>query len=142
MKKLLNGESSIDDIVESTIDSLSNLVDSDVIIGNTIKVKEDVYVIPISKLLCAISSCGKGAPNEKKKLALGKFSFRFGVNAGVSVKPIAFLILKDNTFRLLSLDKEESCSDVIYNIPQMADAIKGFIKNCHDKKDCNIEEEK
>lgn len=129
----------IENLMKSTMENLRNMIDVNTVIGDPIETRDGTYIIPISKVSFGFASGGSEFPKTKESLTPeGRFPFGGGSGSGVSVKPVAFLILKDNNVRLLPVDQNNPCDRVIESIPQMMDIIKDFYeKNCKKKKNDN-----
>ena len=60
-----------------------------------------------------------------------------GTSIGVSVKPIAFLIVKDSSVRLQPIDYDTTVDRIVDSVPQFIDLIKGLFnkKDSTEKND-------
>ncbi|MFR5264399.1 GerW family sporulation protein [Clostridium sp.] len=126
----------IENLMKSTLENLRTMIDVNTVIGETIETKDGTYIIPISKVCFGFASGGTDFPKTKETLnSEGKFPFGGGSGSGVSVKPIAFLILKDNNIRLLSVTQSNNPYDkLIDTVPQAMEMLKDFIEKSHKEK--------
>ena len=68
------------------------------------------------------------------------YPFGGGAGSGVSVKPITFLVIKDDMVRMMPIEHDNTYDRIADNIPQVLDMIKNLIKdissNKNKKSDC------
>ena len=57
------------------------------------------------------------------------YPFGGGSGAGVTVKPVAFLIVKDGSVRLQPVDYDNTVDRIVDSVPQLLDLFKGFFKD-------------
>ena len=85
----------LNDLMDTTMDKIRDMVDSNTIIGEPITTPDGVTVIPVSRV-----SFGFGAGGGD----YGKTDtshFGGGAGAGVKVDPVAFLVIKDGLTRVI-----------------------------------------
>lgn len=115
----------IENLMVSTMENIKKMIDVNTIVGDAVEAKDGTLIIPISKVSFGFTSGGA----EYGKEFNSKFPFGGGAGAGVSIKPVAFLVLKnDSTIRLLSTENDTSYDKIIDTIPQIADIIKNLMK--------------
>ncbi|SHH35499.1 GerW family sporulation protein [Clostridium grantii] len=122
-------DNNINSIINITMENLKKIVDVNTIIGDPIETK-DATILPISKVCVGFASGGANLP-EKKNSSLNENPFAGGSGSGVSIKPIAFLVVKENTVRLLTLDKKSNYDKLLEQLPNAIDLLSKII----DKKD-------
>ena len=115
----------LNDLMDTTMDKIRDMVDSNTIIGEPIQTPDGVTVIPVSRV-----SFGFGAGGGD----YGKQAPKFGgaSTAGVKVEPVAFLVVKDGVTRVMpvALPAVGTVDRVIDLVPQVMDRVESFI----DKK--------
>lgn len=101
------------------MDNIHQMVDVNTIIGDPI-VKGDTTIIPISKVSFGFASGGSDLPTQAAE------KFAGGAGAGVTVKPVAFIVIKaDGDVKLLELGGKGSPLDgVMEALPGFIDKIK------------------
>lgn len=146
-------ESKINDIIQVSLEKIRELVDAQTIIGNPISTSNGTTVIPVSKVTVGFASGGLdyNSKNSDAKNQTGGASkpanFGGGGGTGVSVSPIAFLIVSaTGNVDLLTINKQESSdpidkiSALIERSPDIFEKFKTvFLKK---KKDSDAEEQK
>ena len=105
----------INEMLTSSLDSLSSLVDTSKIIGKPIEVGEDKFVIPISKVTLGFGVGGSEFEiNKKDKKNKNELSFEVneeiypyggGELGGMSLNPEAFLIVSKEKSEIIYFDK-------------------------------------
>lgn len=132
-----NNHHPIENLMKSTMEQLKTMIDVDTIIGNPINAQDGTTILPISKLSLGFASGGSEYPQTKETLVNNKYPFGGAVGAGVSIKPIAFLVIKKDSQRLISLNNISPADKIIDGIPQILDMINNF----KSKKDEDSKEE-
>lgn len=121
-------DSKINGIIDSTMDKIRSLVDSQTIVGSPITVNE-VTVIPVSRVSFGVASGGSDFASKNSQGTL----FGGGGGAGASVTPVAFIVVKGNDVKMLKLCEtlspiERAVSAVPETVDRIAEAISS-IKN-------------
>lgn len=127
---MANGEHPINGLMNVTLEKIRQMVDSNTIIGNPIVTADGTTILPVSKVTFGFTSGGSEFVSSKAPKEL----FGGGSGAGVSISPIAFLVLKEGNVRLLQLaDKDGGTIDRALNmLPEVMDKVAGFVGR--DKK--------
>ena len=118
-------------MLESTIAKIRELVDSNSVVGEPI-ITGDVTIVPISKI--SIGLGGGGSDFSTKHSA--NQDFGGGVGAGVKVTPIAFLVIKEGSVRMLPVANpaNTTADRLVEMIPDTLDKIAAFIDSRAEKK--------
>lgn len=126
---MANGEHPINGLMDVTLEKIRQMVDSNTIIGTPINTADGTSIIPVSKVSFGFTSGGSDFASSKTTKDL----FGGGSGAGVSIVPIAFLIIKDGNVRTVQLADQSSTIDRALNmLPEVVDKIAGFVSK--DKK--------
>jgi sporulation protein YtfJ len=114
-------------MLDGTLEKLRQMVDGNSIIGDAIRVGEDVTLIPISKICLGVA--GGGADYVSKHPNNQENPFGGGVGAGVQVTPVAFLVVKGDSVRMLpvSTPATTTVDRLVEMIPETLDKITDFI---------------
>ncbi len=114
----------VSEIMESTLDKVKAMADSNTIIGEKIEV-DGVTIIPISKLSFGVASGASdfGGKNNTPK------SFAGGGGAGASVTPVGFLAIRDGDVKMIPVTQlETAASKAIELLPEAFEKIKAMFK--------------
>lgn len=118
------------------MENLKNMIDADTILGDPIETKDGSYIVPVSKVSFGFASGGSEFTSENAiKNDPPSNPFGGASGAGVTLKPVAFLVVKDGLSRLLPVEADSSVDRIIDTIPQILDMIRSAIGNKKEKKD-------
>jgi|BioPla2DNA2_1021312.scaffolds.fasta_scaffold01247_19 sporulation protein YtfJ len=119
----------IEGLMQSTMENFKDMIDVNTIIGEAIETSDGTVILPISKVSFGFASGGSEFNQKKEFEKTDKLPFGGASGAGVSLKPVAFLVIKGDSVRLLSVDHENTCDRIIDSVPQIIDLLKGTNKN-------------
>ena len=112
-------EHPIEGIMGVTMEKIRQLVDANTIIGEPITV-DGATIIPISRVTFGFASGGSDVGAKTNKQMFG---------AGVSIAPIAFLVISGGNVRTIQLVEHVSPVDSAINaLPDLVDRISALIK--------------
>ncbi len=115
------------DIMSVTMEKLRNMVDVNTIVGTPINTQDGITLIPISKVSFGFASGGSdfGAKNQEAPIMFGG-----GSGAGVSIVPIAFLVVSEGNVKLLPMATAPNTSvdRLVEMVPDVIDKISGYVK--------------
>lgn len=129
----ISNEQPVENLMKNTMESLRDMVDVNTVIGEPVETKDGTCIIPVSKLNFGFVSGGSEFSSPKVKTDDSVYPFGGGSGAGVSVKPVAFLVIKDDSVRLLPVDHDTPYDRVFDNVPQVLDMISGLVKDLFNK---------
>lgn len=91
-------------------------------------------ILPVSKVSFGFGSGGGDLPSSQKEL------FGGGTGGGVTITPLAFLIVKNGDVKLLQVQSYNNTADrVVGMVPDVVDKVSGLISG--NKKEKPAEEE-
>ncbi|MBA5850305.1 GerW family sporulation protein [Clostridium sp. cel8] len=125
----------IENLLKSTMENLKDMIDVNTIVGNAVESKDGSLIVPISKVSFGFASGGSEFNSNVKNESKPNYPFGGGSGAGVTVKPVAFLVTKGDSLRLLSLDQNNTYDKIIDSIPQVMDYVKEMVCDKKCKKD-------
>ena len=112
-------EHPIEGLMDVTLEKIKSMVDSNTIIGNPINMPDGTLILPVSKVSFGFASGGSDFPSKTSKQLFGG-----GGGAGVSISPLAFLVVRGNSVRMLQLaDTSNSVDRAIGMMPEMVDKV-------------------
>ena len=134
----MSSEQQVENLIKSTMENLKNMVDVNTVIGTAVETKDGSYIIPVSKLSFGFASGGSEYSGQPQNLSSTVFPFGGGSGAGVSVKPVAFFVVKEDGVRMLPVDQDTTYDRIVDTVPQILDIIKSVIKDsCKKNKNSN-----
>ena len=125
-------EHPISGLMEITLEKLRQMVDSNTIIGQPVNTPDCAVIIPVSKVSFGFASGGSdfAAPRAPAKDLFGG-----GSGAGVSISPVAFLVVKDGDVRLIQLNEGSGGMDrVLSMLPEVIEKVQGFVSGKKGEK--------
>ncbi len=117
------------------MEKIRSMVDANTIIGTPIQTGE-VTLIPVSRLSFGIASGGSDFVTKNQKPD-GDSSFGGGSGAGAKLEPVAFLIIRGESVKLLPVapPPANTVDRVIETVPEVVDKVTGFIEKQQAKKE-------
>lgn len=87
-------DSNLNEIIDTSLARIKELAKSETVIGDPISVPGGVTIVPVSKVSLGFASGGLDFPDRRGEHTAIKFGG--GGGTGVTVTPIAFLIISDS----------------------------------------------
>lgn len=126
----------ISDLMSTTMQKIREMVDVNTIIGTPIRTDDGVTLIPVSKLSFGFASGGSDFSTKNQKPD-GDNAFGGGSGAGVNIAPVAFLIVKGDSVKLLPVSPPagNAVDRVVELVPEMFDKVTSYMEK--NKKEDN-----
>jgi sporulation protein YtfJ len=121
--------------MKTAMQAIKEMVDVNTVVGDAVETNDGTVIIPISQVACGFAAGG----GEYETIASSKsqgMPFGGGSGAGVSVKPVGFLVVRMNDVRLISVGGNQLAERVVDIIPQVLDKLD----NMKSKKNRPTEE--
>ncbi|MCY6370294.1 GerW family sporulation protein [Clostridium ganghwense] len=134
----------IEGLMKSTLENLKDMIDVNTIVGDPIETVDGTLIIPISSLSLGFASGGSEFEQKAQNNSNTKYPFGGGAGSGITVKPVAFLVIKEDCIRLLPVDQKNTYDRIVDGVPQIIDILKNsFSQKSSDKNkdDITVEEE-
>ncbi len=125
------GESSIKSIMDTTMEKIRGMVDADTIIGDPISV-DGATLIPVSKVAFGLATGGSDFAGKGNSPMFGG-----GGGAGVSITPVAFIVVKNSEVKMLQIYKDESSANKAIGI--LPDLFEKISQLFHKKEEIDID---
>lgn len=124
---------SLPNMLENTITKIREMVDANSVVGEPITTADGVTIIPISKI--SIGLGGGGSDFVTKNSNQKENPFGGGVGAGVKVAPVAFLIVKEGSVRVLPVaaPANTTADRIVEMVPDTLDKIVSFVDSHTNK---------
>ena len=126
-------EHPIEGLMLAAMNSIKDMVDVNTIIGDPIETSNNIVIIPISKVAFGFAAGGsefneetieeytkkdKEDENIKYKLPFGG-----GSGAGVSINPVAFIIVQEGSVKLLPVNHSSTIDKLLDYVPDLINKI-------------------
>jgi sporulation protein YtfJ len=129
----MSKENNIKELNKCVLDGLKGLIDADTIIGTPIY-SGDITIVPVSKAHFGYASGGSDIPSQTDL-------FAGGTGCGVTLQPIAFIVINGQNVQILNVPTADNTADRIVNsIPVLVDKIKEMLPK--KDKDSSDEDKK
>lgn len=121
-------------MLDSTISKIREMVNANTVVGEPVVTADGVTIIPVSKI--SIGLGGGGSDFVSKNVNRHENPFGGGVGAGVTVTPVAFLVVKEGSVRMLPVGSpaNTTADRLVEMIPDTLDKVVSFIDARTEKK--------
>lgn len=113
----MDKQENVDDIINSSMKNLRDIIDSNTIVGKAIEV-DGVYIIPISKVNVGFVA-GGGEPGKKKASFLG------GSGSGFNVTPVGVLSISKGETQFIQVDRTDAIAELIKTATKVVSSVVG-----------------
>lgn len=147
----MSEEHPIESLMITAMNSIKEMIDVNTIIGEPIKALDNTVIIPISKVGFGFAAGGSefngetvNSYNRKEKEENINYRLPFGggSGAGVNITPVAFLIIQNDTVKLLEATHASVLDKLVEYVPDVLEKINQLInKKLEDKVYTNFDEE-
>lgn len=110
-------------ILSTTIEKVRQLVDVSTIVGEPIALSNEITVIPVSKVTYGFASGGSDFPSKNNTQLFGG-----GGGAGITINPVAFLVLKDGEVTLKHINSNDNAAERFVDmVPEVIDKVSTVV---------------
>ncbi|MBE7020659.1 MAG: sporulation protein YtfJ [Ruminococcaceae bacterium] len=135
-------EHPIESIMSTALENIKKMIDVNTIIGNPVTTPDGTVIIPVSKVAFGFCAGGSefGAPSVSTPDGNAKFGG--GSGAGVSITPVAFLVVNGTNVRLISMTSASTTTDKIVDmIPDVLDKFSELVSGSKKEKKIKFQDE-
>ncbi len=130
MSERKEGQHPVQETLRITMEEIRGMVDASTIIGEPIACDGGTTVIPVSKVSYGFASGGSDLPTK-----VAKEQFGGAGGAGVSITPVAFLVITPNDVKLMQLSVNASTPNaVISMVPDLVDKLTNLLNKKQQDK--------
>ena len=125
---------SLPNMLENTIAKIREMVDVNSVVGDPITTPDGTTIIPVSKV--SVGFGGGGSDYVSRHVNKMENPFGGGAGGGVKVTPIAFLIIKEGSVRMLPVaaPANTTADRLVEMVPDVLDKISAFVDSHTTKK--------
>ncbi|AIF43192.1 GerW family sporulation protein [Virgibacillus sp. SK37] len=128
-------EHPIQGLMTTAMENLKDMVEVNTIIGDPVESPDGSMIIPVSKVgfgfAAGGSEFGANASQGDSEAAL---PFGGGSGGGVSITPVAFLIVSKNGIKMVHLDQQTHIYEkMLHSAPQVVEKIQQILKETNSK---------
>ena len=136
-------EHPIEGLMITAMNSIKDMIDVNTIIGEPIETSNNIVIIPISKVSFGFAAGGsefKGetvdeyTKKEKEEAIQYRLPFGGGSGAGVTINPIAFLVIQSNCVKLMPISHTSSLDKLLDYMPDLLEKTNNIMNRCMQNK--------
>lgn len=136
-------EHPIEGLMTTAMSSIQDMIDVNTIIGEPIETSNNIVIIPISKVSFGFAAGGSEFSGEtideyskkdKEEQIQYGLPFGGGSGAGVTINPIAFIVISQNNVKLLPVNHSSSIDKILDYIPDLIEKTNNIMNRCISNK--------
>ena len=136
-------EHPIEGLMITAMNSIQDMIDVNTIIGEPIETSNNIVIIPISKVSFGFAAGGsefKGetvdeyTKRDKEEQVQYRLPFGGGSGAGVTINPIAFLVIQQNNVKLMPVNHASSLDKLLDYVPDIIEKTNNIMNRCMQNK--------
>ena len=136
-------EHPIEGLMVTAMNSIQDMIDVNTIIGDPIETSNNIVIIPISKVSFGFAAGGSEFSGEtineynkkdKEEQIQYRLPFGGGSGAGVTINPVAFIIISQNNVKLLPVNHASSLDKLLDYIPDLIEKTNNIMNRCISNK--------
>ena len=115
----------VPNMLENTIAKIREMVDVNSVVGTPITTPDGVTIIPVSKVSVGFGGGGSDFVNKNG----GENPFGGGAGGGVKINPIAFLVVKEGSVRMIPVaaPANTTADRIVEMVPDTLDKVAAFL---------------
>ena len=122
------GEHPIQGLMKTAMESIKDMVDVNTIVGDAVETPDGTVIIPISRVSFGFAAGGSNSEPEETDNLKTVNLFGGGSGAGVSVKPVGFLVCSPiNGVRFMPVEGNLVYGRIIDLVPKVLSTIQEMI---------------
>lgn len=122
----------IEGLMNTAMESLKSMVDVNTILGDPVETPDGFVVVPVSRV--SFGFAAGGTEFEAPGSDGDEFPFGGGSGAGISLQPVAFLVVGQGQIRLLPIDKHAIYDRLLDMAPDVVERIQNVLTKNHNAR--------
>ncbi|HHY06863.1 MAG TPA: sporulation protein YtfJ [Clostridia bacterium] len=133
-------EHPIEGLMKTAMESIKEMVNISTVVGDAVEAPDGTVIIPVSRVTCGFAAGGSEfglfcSKNDPQKTENQYLPFGGGSGAGVSVKPVGFLVVGNGEVRLMVVDGKNAFMErLIDTAPQVMEQLQKLVKGNEKKQ--------
>lgn len=124
----------IESLMKTAMENIKEMVDVNKIVGDAVEAPDGSVIIPVSRVAFGFAAGGTEFEGQENRGTArdrhnADMPFGGGSGGGVSVQPVAFLIVGQGQVRLLPVDHRAMLDRLFDLAPQVINQIQGMFRN-------------
>lgn len=138
-------EHPIEGLMTTAMNSIQDMIDVNTIIGEPIETSNNIVIIPISKVSFGFAAGGSEFKGEtideykkvdKEEAIQYRLPFGGGSGAGVTINPVAFLVITQENVRLMPVNHSSCVDRLLDYMPDLMEKTNNMLnKHLQNKKE-------
>lgn len=118
----------VSDLLTASMAKLRDMVDANTVVGDPIRLNAQIAIIPVSKITFGFASGGADLASKAQDPSK---NFGGGAGCGVSIIPVAFIIIEGTHIRVQPVDvpAASAAERMIEQIPGLVDKLAEALEN-------------
>mgnify|MGYP000141562174 FL=1 len=124
----------LNEMMTSSMAKIKDMIDVNTVIGDPITTPDGVTLIPITKV--SVGYGGGGSDFVTKNYPANRDNaFGGGAGAGVTITPMAFVVIRGESVRMLPIAEPASTSvdRIVEMVPDILDRVEALLRKPQDK---------
>lgn len=124
----------LNEMMTSSMAKIKDMIDVNTVIGDPITTPDGVMLIPITKV--SVGYGGGGSDFVTKNYPANRDNaFGGGAGAGVTITPMAFVVIRGESVRMLPIAEPASTSvdRIVEMVPDILDRVEALLRKPQDK---------
>lgn len=127
----MNENNKLESLVRTAMEKIKEMTDCETVVGKPIVTGDGTTIIPVSKVSYGFASGGSDLPTKSTKDQFGG-----GSGAGITIQPMAFIVVHKGETKLLQMTTTTSYENAVINmVPEVIDKIIDFVDKKTTKND-------
>jgi len=114
----------IEGLMETAMESLKAMVDVNTILGDPVETPDGHIIVPVSRVSFGFAAGGTEFETKNDDKSDGELPFGGGSGGGISLNPVAFLVVGNNQVRLLPVDNSAIYDRLLDMVPKVIEQIR------------------
>lgn len=136
-------EHPIEGLMTTAMNSIKDMIDVNTIIGEPIETSNNIVIIPISKVSFGFAAGGSEFKGEtideykkveKEEQIQYRLPFGGGSGAGVTINPVAFLVIQPNNIKLMPVSHSSSLDRLLDYVPDLMERTNNMMNRIVSNK--------
>ena len=124
----------LNEMMTSSMAKIKDMIDVNTVVGSPITTPDGVTIIPVTKVSIGYGSGGSDFVT-KNYPANRDNAFGGGAGAGVTITPMAFVVIRGESVRMIPIAEPASTSvdRIVEMVPDILDRVEALLRKPQDK---------
>jgi sporulation protein YtfJ len=118
----------IENIMQTTMSEIRDMIDVNTVVGEAVITPDGNTIIPISKVCFGFVSGGGEYGDPLQKSDGATYPFAGGSGAGISISPVAFLVVSESNIKMMCVNHRNTYEKIIEAVPGFINELKNVFK--------------